>query len=142
MDTRRRPSVTSRLSFAVSNAERGESLDQPAVAADQQIEEEIAEIKRYEVPSLPPPLARPSFVLNLANDAPRTSQQLVRTHRPSRRSHVPHTHAATQIGSRMLLRNDSAGKRAGSAPPAYMTAARSTGDTGSLSCTRLRRAGS
>lgn len=53
MDTRRRPSVTSRLSFAVSNAERGESVDLPAVAADQQIEEEIAEIKRYEVPSLP-----------------------------------------------------------------------------------------
>ncbi|KAG6366313.1 hypothetical protein INS49_000490 [Diaporthe citri] len=48
MDLRSRPSVTSRLSFAVSNAERGESVDLPAVAADQQIEEEIAEIKRYE----------------------------------------------------------------------------------------------
>lgn len=47
-----RPSVTSRLSFAIStasNAERGESTDEPSVAADQQIEEEIAEIKRYEV---------------------------------------------------------------------------------------------
>lgn len=59
MDLRRRPSVTSRLSFAVSNAERGESLDLPAVAADQQIEEEIAEIKRYEVPSLPTPWPAP-----------------------------------------------------------------------------------
>lgn len=38
------------------------------------------------------PLARPSLVLNLANDAPRTSQPLVRTHRPSRCSNVPHTH--------------------------------------------------
>lgn len=47
-----RPSVTSRLSFAIStasNAERGESVDAPSVAADQQIDEEIAEIKRYEV---------------------------------------------------------------------------------------------
>lgn len=47
-----RPSVTSRLSFALStasNAERGEPIDEPGVAADQQIEEEIAEIKRYEV---------------------------------------------------------------------------------------------
>lgn len=59
MDLRHRPSVTSRLSFAVSNAERGESVDLPAVAADQQIEEEIAEIKRYEVPSLPPPWPAP-----------------------------------------------------------------------------------
>lgn len=44
--------MTSRLSFAIStveNAERGEPDDGPAVAADQQIEEEIAEIKRYEV---------------------------------------------------------------------------------------------
>lgn len=44
--------MTSRLSFAIStasNAERGESADEPSVAADQQIEEEIAEIKRYEV---------------------------------------------------------------------------------------------
>ncbi|KAF3767772.1 hypothetical protein M406DRAFT_288976 [Cryphonectria parasitica EP155] len=51
MQARRRPSVTSRLSFAIStasNAERGESLDEPNVAADRQIEEEIAEIKRYE----------------------------------------------------------------------------------------------
>lgn len=47
-----RPSVTSRLSFALStasNAERGEPIDEPGVAADQQIDEEIAEIKRYEV---------------------------------------------------------------------------------------------
>lgn len=57
--------MTSRLSFAlstVSNAERGETVDGPTVAADQQIEEEIAEIKRYEVAihprssSLPPDL--------------------------------------------------------------------------------------
>lgn len=87
MDLRRRPSVTSRLSFAVSNAERGEPLDQPAVAADQQIEEEIAEIKRYEVPSLA--ALGPNLLLNLANDAPRTSQPLVRTPRPSGRSHNP-----------------------------------------------------
>ncbi|CAN8102355.1 unnamed protein product [Discula destructiva] len=46
-----RPSLTSRLSFALStasNAERGEPIDGPGDAADQQIEEEIAEIKRYE----------------------------------------------------------------------------------------------
>jgi hypothetical protein len=81
MDLRRRHSVTSRLSFAVSNAERGESLELPSGAADQQIEEEIAEIKRYEVPWLSAPLARPRpslVLLNLANDAPRTSQPLVR----------------------------------------------------------------
>lgn len=44
--------MTSRLSFALStasNAERGDPIDEPGVAADQQIEEEIAEIKRYEV---------------------------------------------------------------------------------------------
>ncbi|KAI0165612.1 voltage gated chloride channel [Xylariaceae sp. FL1272] len=42
---RRRPSVTSRVSYAVSTAERGEALPIPA---ETQIEEEIAEIKRYE----------------------------------------------------------------------------------------------
>lgn len=45
----RRPSVSSRLSFAVSNAERGESQDGGGIAAQHQIEEEIAKIKRYEV---------------------------------------------------------------------------------------------
>ncbi|ORY64960.1 voltage gated chloride channel [Pseudomassariella vexata] len=40
-----RPSLSSRLSFAVSTAERGEGRDAPAV---ERIEEEIAEIKRYE----------------------------------------------------------------------------------------------
>ncbi|KUI69116.1 hypothetical protein VM1G_03991 [Cytospora mali] len=48
MDLRRRPSVTSRLSFAISNVESGEAVDEPAATADHQIEEEIAEIKRYE----------------------------------------------------------------------------------------------
>ncbi|KAK7749027.1 glycerol ethanol, ferric requiring protein [Cytospora paraplurivora] len=48
MESRRRPSVTSRFSYAVSNAESGEALDEPTAAAHQQIEEEIAEIKRYE----------------------------------------------------------------------------------------------
>ncbi|KAI8628294.1 voltage gated chloride channel [Xylariaceae sp. FL1651] len=41
----RRPSVSSRFSYAVSTAERGETDIAPAEA---QIEEEIAEIKRYE----------------------------------------------------------------------------------------------
>jgi chloride channel 3/4/5 len=40
----RRPSINSRLSFAVSNAEQGES----GAPAEAQIEDEIAEIKRYE----------------------------------------------------------------------------------------------
>ncbi|KAL2260754.1 hypothetical protein VTK26DRAFT_5146 [Humicola hyalothermophila] len=44
----RRPSVSSRLSFAVSNAERGEEQNGAGIAAQHQIEEEIAEIKRYE----------------------------------------------------------------------------------------------
>ncbi|KAL7627346.1 glycerol ethanol, ferric requiring protein [Parahypoxylon ruwenzoriense] len=43
----RRPSVGSRLSFAVSTAEQGEGPGSNA-HAEQQIEEEIAEIKRYE----------------------------------------------------------------------------------------------
>ncbi|KAK8119153.1 Chloride channel protein [Apiospora kogelbergensis] len=43
--SRRPSSLTSRLSFAVSTAERGEGHDAPA---SQQIDEEIAEIKRYE----------------------------------------------------------------------------------------------
>lgn len=148
MDLRRRPSVTSRLSFAVSNAERGEPVDLPAVAADQQIEEEIAEIKRYEVPSASHLLARPGLVLlNLANDAPRTLQPLVRPHKtqpPLPTSCIlaySHTHAATQIGSKMPHRNDSAGKRAGSAPPASTTAAKPTGGTGCMPCTRPPRAG-
>lgn len=46
----RRPSITSRLSFAVSNAEQGEA-GEAAGPAEAQIEEEIAEIKRYEVSS-------------------------------------------------------------------------------------------
>lgn len=46
----RRPSVTSRLSFAVSTAERGEGPGEngQGIAAQHQIEEEIAKIKRYE----------------------------------------------------------------------------------------------
>lgn len=44
----RRPNLTNRLSTAFSSAERGELSDEPGVAAEHQIEEEIAEIKRYE----------------------------------------------------------------------------------------------
>ncbi|KAF2971225.1 hypothetical protein GQX73_g2373 [Xylaria multiplex] len=44
-DPLRRPSVSSRFSYAVSTAERGEDGN---AAAQNQIEEEIAEIKRYE----------------------------------------------------------------------------------------------
>lgn len=43
----RRPSISSRLSFAVSNAEEGDDVAE-RLPAQQQIEEEIAEIKRYE----------------------------------------------------------------------------------------------
>lgn len=43
-----RPSLGSRLSFAISHAEQGESSTE-APQAEAQIEEEIAEIKRYEV---------------------------------------------------------------------------------------------
>lgn len=46
----RRPSMASRLSFAVSNAEEGEAAG--AVPGEALIEEEIAEIKRYEVSQL------------------------------------------------------------------------------------------
>lgn len=51
----RRPSVSSRLSFAVNTAELGESTAEngQGIAAQHQIEEEIAKIKRYEV-GLPP----------------------------------------------------------------------------------------
>lgn len=47
----RRPSVNSRLSFAVSSAERGENPPDngQGIAAQHQIEEELAKIKRYEV---------------------------------------------------------------------------------------------
>lgn len=45
----RRPSISSRLSFAVSTAERGEAGEEGPAPAGEQIEEEIAEIKRYEV---------------------------------------------------------------------------------------------
>lgn len=59
MESRPRPSLVTRLSFAVNNAERGETVEEPTdAAAEQQIEEEIAEIKRYEVNGnyhLPPP---------------------------------------------------------------------------------------
>ncbi|KAK3294623.1 chloride channel [Chaetomium fimeti] len=44
----RRPSVSSRLSSAVSIAERGETQDGGGIVAQDQIEEEIAKIKRYE----------------------------------------------------------------------------------------------
>lgn len=44
----RRPSISSRLSFAVSNAEQGEASAENG-PREGQIEEEIAEIKRYEV---------------------------------------------------------------------------------------------
>lgn len=43
-----RPSFGSRLSFAISNAEQGEAGNAPN-AAEHQIDEEIDEIKRYEV---------------------------------------------------------------------------------------------
>jgi hypothetical protein len=45
-----RPSFSSRLSFAISNAEE-EGVDGNTANADQQINEEIEEIKRYEVSS-------------------------------------------------------------------------------------------
>ncbi len=47
----RRPSVSSRLSVAVSSAERGEASNEngQGIAAQHQIDEEIAKIKRYEV---------------------------------------------------------------------------------------------
>ena len=44
----RRPSISSRLSFAVSNAEQGEA-DAGTARGEAIIREEIAEIKRYEV---------------------------------------------------------------------------------------------
>ncbi|KXX83388.1 H(+)/Cl(-) exchange transporter 3 [Madurella mycetomatis] len=44
----RRPSVGSRLSFAVSDAEAGENQNGEGIAAQHQIHEEIAKIKRYE----------------------------------------------------------------------------------------------
>ena len=43
-----RPSFSSRLSFAISSAEQGEAATAPNVA-EHQIDEEIEEIKRYEV---------------------------------------------------------------------------------------------
>jgi chloride channel 3/4/5 len=43
-----RSSVSSRLSSAISNAEQGEATISPN-AAEHQIDEEIEEIKRYEV---------------------------------------------------------------------------------------------
>lgn len=45
----RRSSIGSRLSFAVSNAEQEEEGLAEAAVVQPQIEEEIAEIKRYEV---------------------------------------------------------------------------------------------
>ncbi|ROT40622.1 chloride channel protein [Sodiomyces alkalinus F11] len=45
---RRPSSITSRLSFAVSTIEEGNNAGNTAPAQEQQIEEEIAEIKRYE----------------------------------------------------------------------------------------------
>ena len=47
----RRPSVSSRLSFAVATAELGvePAENGQGIAAQHQIEEEIAKIKRYEV---------------------------------------------------------------------------------------------
>ncbi|TVY84296.1 putative chloride channel protein, partial [Lachnellula suecica] len=44
----RRPSVSSRLSFAISSAEQGEAANANANGAEHQIDEEIEEIKRYE----------------------------------------------------------------------------------------------
>lgn len=45
---RQRPTVTSRLSFAISNAEHGEAASAPT-NVEHQIDEEIEKIKRYEV---------------------------------------------------------------------------------------------
>ena len=45
---RQRPTVTSRLSSAISNAEHGEAAIAPT-NAEHQIDEEIEKIKRYEV---------------------------------------------------------------------------------------------
>ena len=57
----RRPSVSSRLSSAVSIAERGETQDGGGIAAQHQIEEEIAKIKRYEVRPAPARSGLPLF---------------------------------------------------------------------------------
>lgn len=54
----RRPSMGSRLSFAVSTAERG---DAAAAAAEAPTDEAVAEIKRYEV--MRPPRTRGSASL-------------------------------------------------------------------------------
>jgi chloride channel 3/4/5 len=45
----RLPSLTHRLSFAVGSAEQGEAGEAASRGAAQQIDEEIEEIKRYEV---------------------------------------------------------------------------------------------
>lgn len=53
--TARRPSASTRLSsFAIETIERGEPQNGARIAAEHQINEEIAEIKRYEVRALPP----------------------------------------------------------------------------------------
>lgn len=65
--------MTSRLSFAIStvnNAELGEPDDGPAVAAEHQIEEEIAEIKRYEVHSPASPRCKSGLTLPLEERRP------------------------------------------------------------------------
>lgn len=66
----RRPSINSRLSFAVSTAEQGEAGTQ-AGSGGAQIEDEIAEIKRYEVSSPRDPEHAPWQLLTLC----RTLQQ-------------------------------------------------------------------
>lgn len=60
----RRPSLSSRLSFAISNAEQGEGGSAPT-HVENQIDEEIEEIKRYEVF---PPLANFTFWQGVLTD--------------------------------------------------------------------------
>ncbi|KND87880.1 putative chloride channel protein [Tolypocladium ophioglossoides CBS 100239] len=86
----RRPSITSRLSFAVSSVEQGEAAVEPPLG-EVQIEEEIAEIKRYEV-------MRPQSGCHWVQDAAREQAR-----RKSRRKRAAGLYGRGQPGWRYRL---------------------------------------
>ncbi len=143
----RRPSVSSRLSSAVSIAERGETHDGGGIAAQHQIEEEIAKIKRYEV-RLPRPLRpAPLLLLQVAAADMCISALGLHHHRyasillpaPAPSSRLANR---TKTGSRMLRGSSYGERHGGNGRPGSMAPASPTGGRGYWKPTMLPRGGS
>lgn len=118
----RRPSLTSRLSSAVSITDQGEGGDAPVV---EQIEEEIAEIKRYEVRRPDPKRAPLPVATALLTPRPPATGLYNHRYAPTRVLPGARVQILTQndqTGFRMLSGNSRAARHGGGRWPASSTA--------------------